>query len=1014
MKYYNLINKVISTNIFPNLNKSDLDVIIYNINRIIECIDHHMNIPNLYNQLSSNSYKDIHILINMIIPYIEEPVKKKLQSLHEIPYGKFTNLRYNLGFKYVYGIKDIIASTTHLIKITIPTVINKLYVNWVDIFPDLQHNTGFNSIIKFIPDHSNITDDDLLNTYIQSNIKKDRDKWEKATYFFISDSKTKRTYKDVDYLLDEWSNLSENKKQNWFNVETFYWLSQIHFFNHFLANRVIYMTAGTGVGKSTHIPKLVLYSLMAFENIQEPRIIITQPRQIPAKDVPEYISAHMGISIPKYREQLKKNLDDDSNDVNDVNNLNKDINYYVQFHHGDDSFITSNKKHRTLKYVTDQLLFNELLENPTLIDPFTGKTLYDVILIDEAHEHNIRMDLILTLMKYTLQHNSQIRLMIISATIDDDEARYRQFFNDIDDNTTHIDRRLHVSNPLHSQNYPITDHWEKSPVNNYIEEGIKKIKHILNTSYTGDILFFLTGVNDINNTCERLNNELVSNVIALPLYGVLEPERQEYAKSTKPRDIIIDRTTAILPLIEQIKIPSRTYTRKIILATSIAEASITIENLYYVIDIGFTNTPIYNTNTKLMSMKPEPISYSSHRQRRGRVGRKYPGDAYYLYTKNDIKDSKIIADIKKNNLANDIFPLIKNNKVCEYCYDKDTLLDSTGEFYIVHPEDDHNKRSDMGLFINPIQQKLNHHLTDAFEYLEELKLITNKGYKTKLGIFIGRFNDISKLDMNNKLAIIYSILSNYQIYIIPILSFIFNNKFDTFFDDLEKGLLLFESNSSDHITIYKIYTTFIKDFPNLFINTYSIAISKLIINNKLSDNLEVNNEKEIYDTFRQNCNNYYYKYNITDKNVSKIVDKETIIIDNWCKSHYINVSSMLSYLSTVSVYKYYANKMEDIIKNNINQINKYILPYNKYGNILKILIDSNPRNIGIVNSDGYYESKYNVLLSVTKKKIPYTRIELPVTVYNKSYDYIYYSSIRAFETEVNISFISGIPFNNND
>ena len=82
----------------------------------------------------------------------------------------------------------------------------------------------------------------------------------------------------------------------------------------------------------------------------------------------------MGISIPKYREQLKKNLDDDSNDVNDVNNLNKDINYYVQFHHGDDSFITSNKKHRTLKYVTDQLLFNELLENPTLIDPFTPAT----------------------------------------------------------------------------------------------------------------------------------------------------------------------------------------------------------------------------------------------------------------------------------------------------------------------------------------------------------------------------------------------------------------------------------------------------------------------------------------------------------------------------------------------------------------------------------------------------------------------------------------------------------------
>ena len=128
------------------------------------------------------------------------------------------------------------------------------------------------------------------------------------------------------------------------------------------------------------------------------KIIVTQPRQIPASDVPTYISKHFGLSIKNYKEKFDdKNISEEDKKTKDISD------YYIQFQHGDDKhtkkFKKKEKKHRFIKYETDQLLINELIENPRLWDDEQNDTLYDIIMIDEAHEHNIRMDMMLTLIK---------------------------------------------------------------------------------------------------------------------------------------------------------------------------------------------------------------------------------------------------------------------------------------------------------------------------------------------------------------------------------------------------------------------------------------------------------------------------------------------------------------------------------------------------------------------------------------------------------------------------------------
>jgi len=443
-------------------------------------------------------------------------------------------------------------------------------------------------------------------------------------YYFITQKKYTElpTYKQKNDIYEtsfiQYINDNINNENAWFNRFSADWMQQIHFFKHFYNQRLMFVTGATGVGKSSQTPKLLLYGLHLLGNYNG-KVICTQPRVNATTSGAEIISLEMGVPIKIYNSETKL--------------TEKSDNYYIQYttekdKHDSDAINTKNipENPSILKIVTDGTLLNIIKESPFLKnkinDTFINTNIYDIIAIDEAHEHNSNMDIILTLMRDTIQLNNSLKLVIISATIDEDEPRYRRYYKNIDDdylyplNLTYIvnefnnkfifntiitpmrksiDRRLHLSKPGFSTLFKIEDIYESNDVNSYEESeelGYNKVFEITkNTS--GDILFFSISKNKINDIVTKLNNDsrLQSNWIALPYYR--ENPKNEIYKNLSSinfnRKYIFDYIND-----KNVLKDKSNYTRFILVATNIAEASITINTLTAVIDTGYVISVSYD------------------------------------------------------------------------------------------------------------------------------------------------------------------------------------------------------------------------------------------------------------------------------------------------------------------------------------------------------------------------------------------------------------------------------------
>ena len=215
------------------------------------------------------------------------------------------------------------------------------------------------------------------------------------------------------------------------------------------------------------MPKLFLYALKVIDYKTHGKVVCTAPRITPLLDNSTRISEELGVPI-----KMLSNLSSIKIKTN---------NFYVQYKYKDD-FHTKNTNHGFIKISTDGTLLMELKNNLTLFqkvkDKFINTNIYDILFIDEAHEHNTNMDLILTLARQTCYLNNTIRLIIVSATMDDDEPIYRQYFNNINDklifpikhkfhdpvlqkdiliNSNYMDRRYHISPPGETVQYNINE-----------------------------------------------------------------------------------------------------------------------------------------------------------------------------------------------------------------------------------------------------------------------------------------------------------------------------------------------------------------------------------------------------------------------------------------------------------------------------------------------------------------------------------------------------------------------------
>ncbi|KAE9406974.1 P-loop containing nucleoside triphosphate hydrolase protein [Gymnopus androsaceus JB14] len=299
-------------------------------------------------------------------------------------------------------------------------------------------------------------------------------------------------------------------------------------------------------------------------------IACTQPRRVAATSVAGRVAAEVG-SV-----------------------LGDEVGYTIRFED------VSDKQRTRILYMTDGMLFRE-----TLVDPLLSR--YSVIMLDEAHERSLYTDLLLGVLKKIRRKRPSLRLIVSSATLD--ATSFLDYF------TAGTSSKEATIVSLEGRMFPVEIAYLQEPVPDYVLKAAVTAFDINNKHGPGDILIFLTGREEIDRCLEELSELLPSTprssprLVLLPLHAGLTTEEQ-------------------LAVFE----PAERGTRKVIVSTNIAEASVTIEGIKFVVDSGFVKIRIYNPTTGLASLATVPTSIASATQRAGRAGRTSPGICYRLCT----------------------------------------------------------------------------------------------------------------------------------------------------------------------------------------------------------------------------------------------------------------------------------------------------------------------------------------------------------------------------------------------
>ncbi|KAJ0355872.1 hypothetical protein KNSL1_000359 [Colletotrichum chrysophilum] len=288
--------------------------------------------------------------------------------------------------------------------------------------------------------------------------------------------------------------------------------------------------------------------------------------------------------------------------------VGQEVGYSIRFEDN-----TSDKT--ILKYMTDGMLLREFMTEPDLAG-------YSAIMIDEAHERTVHTDILLALVKDLARERPDLKLLISSATMN--AEKFAAYFDDA---------------PIYNipgRRYPVDIYYTPAPEANYLAAAITTVFQIHTTQGKGDILVFLTGQDEIDaaeqqiaDTAKKLGS-LIKELVICPIYANLPSELQA-----------------------KIFEPTPEGARKVVLATNIAETSLTIDGIVYVIDPGFVKENVYNPATGMENLVVTPCSRASANQRSGRAGRVGPGKCFRLYTKfaymNEMDESPM-PEIQRTNL----------------------------------------------------------------------------------------------------------------------------------------------------------------------------------------------------------------------------------------------------------------------------------------------------------------------------------------------------------------------------
>ncbi|XP_047397434.1 probable ATP-dependent RNA helicase DHX35 isoform X2 [Sciurus carolinensis] len=345
--------------------------------------------------------------------------------------------------------------------------------------------------------------------------------------------------------------------------------------------QTVVIVGETGCGKSTQIPQYLAEAGWTAEG----RVVgVTQPRRVAAVAVAGRVAEERGAV------------------------LGHEVGYCIRFDDCTDPLATR------IKFLTDGMLVREMMVDPLL-------TKYSAIMLDEAHERTLYTDIAIGLLKKIQKKRGDLRLIVASATLD--AEKFRDFFNQ--NETSDPTRDTCVILTVEGRTFPVDIFYLQSPVPDYIKSTVETVVKIHQTEGDGDILAFLTGQEEV----ETVVSMLIEQARAL-------------ARTGMKKHLRVLPMYAGLPSFEQMKVFERVSrsVRKVIVATNVAETSITISGIVYVIDCGFVKLRAYNPRTAIECLVVVPVSQASANQRAGRGGRSRSGKCYRLYTGLD-KDCRL-------------------------------------------------------------------------------------------------------------------------------------------------------------------------------------------------------------------------------------------------------------------------------------------------------------------------------------------------------------------------------------
>jgi len=551
--------------------------------------------------------------------------------------------------------------------------------------------------------------------------------------------------------------------------------------NSICSNDIILIKSGTGSGKTVTVPPFALHAT----NYSE-KIIVTLPKKIITKKAAEFAAKILDVKLGEH------------------------IGYQFR---GEN--LKSNKT--LLLYSTDGSIISMIKSDPML------KSI-DMIIIDEAHERKVNIDLLLYLLKNSIKMRKEnnfkpLKLIIMSATIN--ESIFKSYYSDF---------KFDWMELAGTPNYPIQSIYLESSINikanQYVEKGLEIIDDIIrkinsqDKNYVeGDILFFVCTISECNQLAEKLGSKYTDSFV-MGLYSGFDSELESYISNPN-----------------KFKELNSNFVRRLFISTNVAESSLTIDGIVYVIDSGLELSVSFNPDTDTNVMDKKYITQAQMTQRKGRAGRTKPGICYHLYTPH-IQESCLkfpLPEIRSIDLKNTCLSLMK---MCSDIANNNNKSKTTKSNVYC----DVSKTIDMFVhFIEPPGEKF---ITNGFDFCISNGLIGSDNTLSKMGRLIVE----SRLDVMDGLSLIYAYNISNLVFkgvfkIISICSFLKSGISDLFYDDIDQSVknkliqkLSNESNNSEHLLLYNLYKyiesnknigIFNLDLFNSIQNTYSRQIDKL-------------------------------------------------------------------------------------------------------------------------------------------------------------------------------------------